>query len=332
MAKVFIGVGHGGSDSGAVGYITEKDANLNMAIACKDYLEANGVEVKMSRYKDEDDTLNEEVRECNAFNPNLAIDVHNNAGGGDGFEIYHTLNGGVGKALAENIEAEVKAIGQNSRGIKTKRGNNGDYYGFIRMTKCPAVICEGVFVDNREDAWQADELHEQEQFGIAYAKGILKTLGIVGNVGIGTAINTEVKHDVSIGEAISINNSIYNIQKFLNDEYGTNLALDNIYGAQTKKALIKALQTELNRQFNKGLVVDGIFGNNTYNACITVRKGAKGNITKLIQMALVIKGYKVDVDSIFGSDTEAKVKAFQKANGLVVDGIVGKNTFKALFA
>lgn len=85
---------------------------------------------------------------------------------------------------------------------------------------------------------------------------------ISNNVGIGTAISTEIKHDTSIGTAVSTNlkeNSIYIIQKFLNDTYGTNLALDNMYGAETKKALIKALQTELNTQFGKGLAVDGIF-------------------------------------------------------------------------
>ena len=39
----------------------------------------------MSRVKDEDDPLNDEVRECNAFAPELALDIHVNAGGGDGF-------------------------------------------------------------------------------------------------------------------------------------------------------------------------------------------------------------------------------------------------------
>ena len=120
--KVFIGVGHGGSDSGAVGYIVEKEANLVMALACRDYLVAHGVEVRMSRTKDEEDPINEEVRECNAFNPDLAIDVHNNSGGGDGFEVYHTLNGGTGKVLAQNIEKQVIKIGQNSRGCKTRQG------------------------------------------------------------------------------------------------------------------------------------------------------------------------------------------------------------------
>ena len=178
MSKVFINAGHGGADPGAVGYLIEEDVNLNMALACKDYLVANGVDVRMSRDKDEDETLNEVVSECNAFNPDLAVSIHNNAGGGDGFEVYHTINGGRGKTLAENIEKEVIAINQNSRGVKTRKGSHGDYYAFIRNTKAPAVICEGVFVDNKADAEQADTLEEQKAFGVAYAKGILKTLGI----------------------------------------------------------------------------------------------------------------------------------------------------------
>ena len=127
-------------------------------------------------------------------------------------------------------------------------------------------------------------------------------------------------------------NCIYDIQEWLNRHYNTGLALDNIYGPKTKAALIKGLQTELNTQYNKGLTVDGIWGIKTYNACINVRQGAEGNITMLIQMSLFIKGYSLSMDKIFGSGTTAKVKEFQKANGLSADGIVGKNTFKALFA
>ena len=83
------------------------------------------------------------------------------------------------KTLAQNIEKHVKAIGQNSRGVKTRQGSNGDYYAFIRETVAPAVICEGVFVDTKADAAQADTLAEQQAFGVAYAKGILDTLGIL---------------------------------------------------------------------------------------------------------------------------------------------------------
>ena len=59
--KVFIGVGHGGSDPGAVGYLVEKDVNLTMATACRDFLTAYGVDVCMSRTKDENDTVSREV-------------------------------------------------------------------------------------------------------------------------------------------------------------------------------------------------------------------------------------------------------------------------------
>ena len=118
------------------------------------------------------------MRECNAYDPDLAVDIHNNSGGGDGFEVFHTIYGGTGKVLAQNIEKQVKAIGQNSRGVKTRKGSRGDYYAFIRDTVCPAVICEGVFVDTKADAAQVDTLADQQKFGVAYAKGILDTLGL----------------------------------------------------------------------------------------------------------------------------------------------------------
>ena len=180
MAKVYIDPGHGGSDPGAVKYIVERDVNLVMALACRDYLAANGVITKMSRTSNSTDTgINSMAREANAWGADLVISIHNNAGGGDGFEVYHTVGGGKGKVLAQNIEAEVEKIGQNSRGLKTRKDVDGtDYYGMIRLTDAPAVICEGVFVDNATDVQIADTAAEQKMFGYAYAKGILKTLGI----------------------------------------------------------------------------------------------------------------------------------------------------------
>lgn len=180
MAKVFLGVGHGGSDPGAQGSgLDEADINLGIAVACQAELVRHGVQVSMSRTRDEDDPLTEEIRECNEYDPDLAVDIHTNAGGGTGFEVYHTLGGGKGKILAQNIEAEVKAIGQASRGCKTKANSAGrDYFGFIRETKCPAVICECAFIDTAADRAKVDTADKQAVFGKAYARGILKTLGI----------------------------------------------------------------------------------------------------------------------------------------------------------
>ena len=70
MAKVFLGVGHGGSDPGAsANGFKEKDLNLSIALACRDELVRHGVNVKMSRQQDENDPLTEEIKECNAFGP-----------------------------------------------------------------------------------------------------------------------------------------------------------------------------------------------------------------------------------------------------------------------
>lgn len=215
--KVFIGVGHGGIDPGATGYIVEKDANLTMAKACRDYLEERGVSVKMSRTKDENDDISEEIRECNAFGPDLAIDVHNNSGGGDGFEALCSINGDKGKELAKNIEAEVKKIGQNSRGIKTRKNSAGtDYFGFIRCTKCPAVICEGVFVDNKTDVKIADTKKEQEAFGVAYAKGILKTLGVAD---VKSNENSNNKKVTSNGFKVKVTAAKLNVRKGAGTKY-----------------------------------------------------------------------------------------------------------------
>lgn len=233
--KVFIGVGHGGNDPGAVGYIKEADTNLTMALACRDMLEANGVTVKMSRIKDENDDISEEVKECNAFAPDIAIDVHNNAGGGDGFEVLHSINGGVGKTLAQNIESEVIKIGQNSRGVKTRKNSKGkDYFAFIRSTKCPAVICEGVFVDNATDVKIADTIAEQQEFGKAYARGILKTLNIKATE-TKPAKTESTEKDDSFKVRVSITN--LNIRKGPGTNYGsTGTVKPNVYTIVEVKA------------------------------------------------------------------------------------------------
>ena len=178
--KVFIGVGHGGKDPGATANgFKEKDLNLEIATACNEELVRHGVSTKMSRTKDEEDTLQQEINECNAYNPDLAIDIHNNAGGGDGAEAFYHYKGGVSKTLAENVLAEIVKLGQNSRGAKTKQGADGrDYYGFIRQTKAPAIIVETAFVDNAKDMQIIDTAAERKAMGVAIAKGILKTLNI----------------------------------------------------------------------------------------------------------------------------------------------------------
>lgn len=181
MAKVFLGVGHGGRDAGAVANgFYEKALNLSIALACYSELVRHGVQVMMSRTIDENDSLAEEIKECNAYKPDVAVDIHCNAGAGDGAEAFYYHKGGTGKILAENILAEIVKTGQNSRGAKTRLDSSGkDYYGFIRETiNIPAVIVECAFVDNATDMQIIDTAEELKAMGVAIAKGILKTLNI----------------------------------------------------------------------------------------------------------------------------------------------------------
>ena len=196
--KVFLGVGHGGVDSGAVGNgLKEADLNLEIAKECALTLQRHGVTVLMSRTKDENDTLNEEIKECNAFKPDLAVDIHNNAGGGDGAEAFYHYKGGVSKTLADYILYEITKIGQNSRGAKTRKNAQGkDYYGFIRETVAPAVIVECAFIDNKTDIAIIDTLPEQKKMGVAIAKGILKTLGV--------AFSATTTSAIKVGDLVSI--------------------------------------------------------------------------------------------------------------------------------
>lgn len=257
---------------------------------------------------------------------------HKNTNGwaGIGYHFYVRKDGSIYKGR------DVEYVGAHAS------GSNSDSIG---------ICCEGDFEQEEMNETQKNSLKElviylKDKYNISTVQGhkevcstdcpgknfpldemknIKETTGQETPAETNDNKNTDIFNDGLV-------NCIYDIQEWLNRHYSTGLALDNIYGTNTHKALVKGLQTELNVQFNKGLDVDGIFGTKTYNACINVRKGASGNITMLIQMALFVKGYNLSMDKEFGPDTEAKVKEFQKANGLTVDGIVGKNTFKALFA
>ena len=98
--------------------------------------------------------------------------------------------------------------------------------------------------------------------------------------------------------------------------------------------------------------VDGKYGDNTSNTTTvktdpkmngitaisqitvpnTTRKGDSGKHVLALQQALKIKGYyTAPIDSKYGDQTAAAVRAFQKAKGLAQDGVAGNATIKALF-
>ena len=193
MVDVFLSAGHGGSDPGAVAYgMKEKNINLTTMLACNDILRSHGVTTSLSRTRDENDPVSEEVKEANASGAKLAVSFHANAGGGDGFEVFYYKGSEDGKRLALLCEKYVKQIGQNSRGVKT---NN---LKFTRDTNMTAVLLESFFVDNDVDNDIGDTEEELKSFGVAYAKAILEYLGIVYKEAKAT-IDDDKLHRIQLG-------------------------------------------------------------------------------------------------------------------------------------
>ena len=66
-------------------------------------------------------------------------------------------------------------------------------------------------------------------------------------------------------------------------------------------------------------------------AAVSYKRGSSGSVVSQIQTKLQNWGYyRYDIDGIYGSRTEAAVKAFQTRNGLTADGIAGPATLSAL--
>ncbi|MFP3156022.1 peptidoglycan-binding protein [Lachnospiraceae bacterium ZAX-1] len=101
--------------------------------------------------------------------------------------------------------------------------------------------------------------------------------------------------------------------------------------AETKPNPVKAIPSknwisELQRSI--GAKSDGIAGPETLGKCPLLKRGSTVHPVYLVQSWLNILGYPCSVaDSIFGNRTESGVRAYQKAQGVVADGIVGRNTW-----
>ena len=132
--------------------------------------------------------------------------------------------------------------------------------------------------------------------------------------------------------------AVKTLQEKLNAKGFNSGNVDGIFGAKTYAA-VTAFQKA------NSLGVDGIVGKLTwaklYDATpvnvtpVTtqpmLRTGSRGDAVRKLQELLNAKGYTCgSVDGIFGSKTYAAVLAFQKANGLAADGIVGSLTWAKL--
>mgnify|MGYP004670226517 FL=1 len=275
MAKrVYVGIGHGGYDSGAVGNgFKEKDLTLSIGKYCNERLKQYGIETKISRTTDCDSSINSKVAASNAFKADVCMDIHINAGGGDGSEVYYSHVSPNGKKLAQSIVDATLAIRQNTRGIKTRVDDDGtDYFGMIRMTDAPAVLVECAFIDNATDIQIINTEAKRKVFGYAIADGVAKYLGVK---------MPSTSKPTTPSKPTTVKIEAPNLKDYLKEgdeslavySYKQLLALlkkkgiiaqgvDNneIFGAGTKTATKQV-------QLAAGITVDGLAGPQTIRAC-----------------------------------------------------------------
>lgn len=166
--KIYLNPGHSDKDPGAVGFEVERKLNVKVSQYHMDHLLSNyKCEVRMS--PGTMSSLPAIAADANAWGADLFISNHFNAGGGDGWEglVYAKEN----IPLGQIFEKHVKAIGQNSRGVKLRPD-----LAVLRLTKMPAVLNEGAFVDNLKDIQDWNDDAELKRLGIAYAEAAAEYL------------------------------------------------------------------------------------------------------------------------------------------------------------
>lgn len=297
IKKIAVRGGHTEKATGASALIDELTEDRKVKDAVIKYLRKLGYEVldvtpSVNYTSNASTDLAYGVNKANEWGADLFVSIHFN-------KAYDSYNGALGSEVCVYSEHEIAqrvvntlgALGFKNRGQKVRT----NLYE-LKNTKMKAMIVETCFVEATEDV----ELYKKlgaDAIGKAIAEAIV-------NDKVSESDTPVKKEEVSKPVQAPVSNT---------DDW------------------VARLQAECNKQGFSNQKVDGIPGANTLKGCPTLKKGASGNITKLLQEKLVKLGYSTNgVDGIFGSGTYSAVREFQKTRGLSIDGIVGQNTWRKL--
>ena len=180
--KICIIIGHGksksgGYDSGAVcgNYHEFKIAKEIGRYAYEHLKNICNDTVELMNY-DGSLYLTDRIKQANNKKYDFIADIHLNAGGGTGSEVYYAKASSNGKKVAAAISKSISgALGIKDRGAKTKTGSSGDYFGIIRSTTMEAVLVETAFIDTN-DLNKIKSAEGQKECGIAIAEAIAASL------------------------------------------------------------------------------------------------------------------------------------------------------------
>lgn len=151
--KIVIDAGHGGRDQGAAGRkAQEKDITLKIAQRTGKYIRrrTRGVDVILTRDKDEFISLNERANFANFCQADLFISIHANSARGyaEGTEtfVWNKRHNPWSLKLAQLIQEEY-----TERGKRKNRGVKKANFAVLRNTNMPAVLTEVGFISNAQE-------------------------------------------------------------------------------------------------------------------------------------------------------------------------------------
>lgn len=218
--NICISIGHGksakgGYDSGALGgnyqeFKIGREIGKHIGEVFKGYdCNADVINYDATLY------LTERIAHVNKHGYDLAMEIHLNASGGTGSEVYYKHKSATGKKLAGAISKSIaNTFGIRDRGAKVKinPANGTDYFGFVRSCKCESLLIETVFIDTASDRKHVETAAGQRQCAEAIVKAIADFYGIKKKTSTSTNKPTTDKPasaTVRAGDTVKITGSKY---------------------------------------------------------------------------------------------------------------------------
>ena len=197
IRTVVLDPGHGGGDTGTRGSKSmEKTLTLDLAKRVERLLEAAGINVVLTRTRDETLGLSERVDFAGRKRADLFVSLHFNSGGSaEGIETYCVPPAGAASTatsfrrlfghdeddagpnnkydernvwLAQCVQRSlIKSTGANDRGVRRAR------FVVIRDATCPAILVESGFLSNRSEEARILTTEYRDKLAKAIADGIL---------------------------------------------------------------------------------------------------------------------------------------------------------------
>lgn len=184
---IVLDAGHGGFDPGKVGVSGQKEADINLSIALKvrDYLEANDVNVVMTRETAQglydENSENKKVQDMKRriaiieeADPLVCVSIHQNSYTQEyvkGAQVFYYEESKEGKRLSELLQESLRKRlnPDNHRAIKA----NDSYY-LLKKSTVPTVIVECGFLSNYAEAALLENEEYQDKVAWAIHMGIMQ--------------------------------------------------------------------------------------------------------------------------------------------------------------